>query len=927
MYDCFNMAYQDNTNALQLHIEIPQKYNAGSLRIPADPSWPKIPQRKLTNDDTIEPPYIVKLTETPRRSRTVIQTPLNQSPKSSITKDSAYSSFHHQKTGSNIYTLKRFPGYVDPRFKKVTNIKKNQVTSTESLQKKMDQSNIITFTKHLRREEMEKLVPEKKQIKIEEAQELHKEKEIESTRNYKEKNMFYNDKELFLEQTHSINNSELKRQDYVSETDNKKETTEHVKNIHSSEHISKSTVNDANTQVDITYLPVQENNGQLLFVLDKKLQSHPLNAIQIDTVTVPQEYINQCYNVQLPVLTYQNVPMQVSTTGPNNILQQCLHHSEYKNQTKTLIKKESEQHIYSNQAQNKNSFTNTGETNIHEKKTALMTQNSVLEQNKKSRLESNFSENSSVSEKLLDSNIQQKQQESSDSEYYIPNINKKDVHNNVFQCLKMKKVTCNTSGKETINSEVITKNNVLNKEVIDINESIPKKLNNINTDAVHDNIKILDQSHNQINYLSKNDEYHQPIPQSNVTVNDQDQPLYQNYKIGIYETKDRNKSEQYLLSTKNECIRKLCHNSEPYITLKQKKGSAKFSRKARSYFQKNSHSALVDSDYTLIWPNCQYNKYKRNHTNIHKLCNRKTRKNSQYFHPGSIHKRSMNIQIDNVSNFIEQNYLENNKHIDLRQEITNSLSKTGLQKEYCKSPKSNTDDMFERSKGISSKTQELLNKSYWEYYNRLRHKIQNTNSIEQQYPYNLTMNATEKGKQGKVNEIHDKELRSQLKINPEIQTLQQCTVLSTVINKALDSNLKSNMQTKQLYVNDNMNTSSNYIVDAQNSNTKKISHLVNDEPEFNKVKRNANKTNDKQFLELKSIIFFGGMMYILIIFLPMLYDYFYYDEYDDYENLSYLELVVEYILSSFKEAFGGIFDGVKQIFFYPHTCKKCTNVA
>lgn len=60
------------------------------------------------------------------------------------------------------------------------------------------------------------------------------------------------------------------------------------------------------------------------------------------------------------------------------------------------------------------------------------------------------------------------------------------------------------------------------------------------------------------------------------------------------------------------------------------------------------------------------------------------------------------------------------------------------------------------------------------------------------------------------------------------------------------------------------------------------------------------------------------MMYILIIFLPMLYDYFYYEEYDDYyENLSYLELVVEYIFSSFKEAFGGVFNGLKQIFFYP----------
>lgn len=43
----------------------------------------------------------------------------------------------------------------------MTNIKKNQVTSTESLQQKIDQSNITTFTEHLHREEMEKLVPEK----------------------------------------------------------------------------------------------------------------------------------------------------------------------------------------------------------------------------------------------------------------------------------------------------------------------------------------------------------------------------------------------------------------------------------------------------------------------------------------------------------------------------------------------------------------------------------------------------------------------------------------------------------------------------------------------------------------------------------------------------------------------------------------------
>lgn len=59
------------------------------------------------------------------------------------------------------------------------------------------------------------------------------------------------------------------------------------------------------------------------------------------------------------------------------------------------------------------------------------------------------------------------------------------------------------------------------------------------------------------------------------------------------------------------------------------------------------------------------------------------------------------------------------------------------------------------------------------------------------------------------------------------------------------------------------------------------------------------------------------MLYILIILLPMLYDYFYHEEYDHYEDLSYLELIMEYVLASFKEAFGGALNGVKEIFFYP----------
>ncbi|XP_050589740.1 putative uncharacterized protein DDB_G0282133 isoform X3 [Bombus affinis] len=868
MHDCFNMAYQDNANALQLHIKInsenllpvSQKYNAGSLRIPADPSWPKIPQRKLTNDgDTIEPPCIVKLSGTPR-SRTIVQTSLNQSPKSTVTKDSAYSSFHHQKTTS----------------------------------------------KHLHTEETEKLMPEREQTKIEKGQKLHEEKEIKSTQNYMANHILDINKELQLEKTHCTKNSELKRQDYISEGGNKNEITAKdkcMKNVNSFEHISKSIVNDANTQVDITSMPVQESNGQLFFVLDKKLQSHPLSAI-----TVPQEYVNQCYNVQLPILA-----MQVSTTGTSNVIQQCINHSEYQNQIKTpsLMKEESEHHIHSNQTQNKNTFliNNIEEKDIYERKNTLVVQSNALEENRKSCFMPDFPENSAVSEKLPNLNIQKERQESSDSEYYIPDINKRNIHNNVLQCLKMRKMTCDASGEETTSedSEIIRKRIIFKKEFIDTNEST-KKGNNINTDAIHDDIKALAHNHDKVNYISKN--------------TDQNQSLYQNYKIGICETKGRNKSEQYLSSKRNRCTRKLCRNSEPYITFKQKKTSAKFSRKARSYFQKNSHSALVDSDYTLVWPNFQYNKYKRNHTNIHKFSKYKARNMSQHFYSVPTHKRNTNTQISNVSNLIEQNYLQSNKHIDSRQEVTKSLSRACLQREHYKyeiSPRSNTDDKFERSKGISPKTQELLNKSYWEYYNRLRHKIKNTSSIEQQYSYNLTMDTPEERNKGKVNEVYDQELRSQLEVNPELRTLKQCTALSTMINKALDSNLESNIvQTEQLYINDNMKTSLNHIVSAQNSNTKKISYLTTDESVTNKVRCNEYKTNDKKFLELKSIIFFGGMMYILIIFLPMLYDYFYYEEYDDYyENLSYLELVVEYIFSSFKEAFGGVFNGLKQIFFYP----------
>ena len=58
-------------------------------------------------------------------------------------------------------------------------------------------------------------------------------------------------------------------------------------------------------------------------------------------------------------------------------------------------------------------------------------------------------------------------------------------------------------------------------------------------------------------------------------------------------------------------------------------------------------------------------------------------------------------------------------------------------------------------------------------------------------------------------------------------------------------------------------------------------------------------------------------MYAMIELLPMLYTYLIHDDYDDYEDFSYIQLILEHIVLSFREAFGGLFDTITDIFFQP----------
>lgn len=62
----------------------------------------------------------------------------------------------------------------------------------------------------------------------------------------------------------------------------------------------------------------------------------------------------------------------------------------------------------------------------------------------------------------------------------------------------------------------------------------------------------------------------------------------------------------------------------------------------------------------------------------------------------------------------------------------------------------------------------------------------------------------------------------------------------------------------------------------------------------------------------------GTMIYFAVIFLPMMYDYFFDEEYEnDYENANYIGLALQYVISSFGEAFDGIVDVLNMVLLRP----------
>ncbi|KAK2583021.1 hypothetical protein KPH14_009064 [Odynerus spinipes] len=893
MYDYFNMSCLDDKSALRLDIKVnsenllPQKYNVGSLRLPADPSWPKIPPRKLADDagDIIQPPCVITLTGTPRRSRTMVRAAQCQPFKTMEMKD-LNSPICYLKAPTPEIT-KRKPGCLDPRFKRVTT---GESQATESFKqhntlKEQQQSMLISEQLRSPVERIEKTATGKnsnfQQITQQGIEKPKNEGTIQNNSSHFTQELLGKNEETNVENNnytleckkhipednntdHSMNINNTIKTDSVNIQENVGPTFKKSKNIAemeipTEEEISSSTsnkkgiletetVNDLKVSSDNQpSQSINEPDGQILLVMEKKVKSLPVNKIQIKPISIPQ-CTTQCYNVQVPIITYQNVPLQISTCAPGEIsISSCI----------------------ANNTSPTSDLCSTTQCEVMYKSSNILTP--LLEQQ---------------------DYLQQKKEVLN-----TKNIDVADIRN------KQEVPVLNKEREDNISVEAIDKQD--NYKTFPHNENVLDCTKNYVNVTLHQN---LSETNDSESFTSIK------VPECNRSTFNQQQKM---------------KSEQNLSQTENLRVNKL---SQPYITSRRRRIRANVSKKAKSYFQKRSRTGIVNSDCTLIWPGYQQVSSKRG-LRFQKVKQYMKEKNCHY----SMLKKPVNERNSNINTNCTAMVSEvENPIMSPCLPLNDAFYQQKEENEYKCLEKANEDDSITNPIRIPLKTQELLNKSYLEYYNKLRQKVGNTENVQHLHQVAL---GTPKIKRKKSKQFCDTIYNVQTEFNPEVQTIEQCSALSSMINKNLNSTLQHSSdttQTKQLYVNRNIRSSSDPTGGTQSKIIKKIAskipadiyeNSISSSTFISKVKHKKEKCMEKRFLKLKTIVFFGSMMYALVVFLPMIYDYFFYEDYDDYENLTYIELVTDYVISSFKEAFTGFFNTFYRIFFQPRTCKKCNSIS
>ncbi|XP_072757064.1 uncharacterized protein [Anoplolepis gracilipes] len=773
------MARDDETSALELHIKvngqnlsaISEKHNIGTLRPPSDPSWPKIPPRRLNDNtnDIIEPPCVVTLIGTPRKGRSIVRAVTCQHTRPRL----------NQKYEVPKHIPKRLPGFIDPRFKKQASRQKAE---------KLDESCNI---------KNDKQAPE---INTHVLQEINKSEDksqggIESSENYTN----YNANKL-LESVTKIGTTDcLSKEQLISEADYCKTASQYVTN-------EQREIEDKFSQVQ-----KQETGRPLLLMVDeKKLHALPINALNIEAAASSNTQLLQCYSVQIPVIAYHNVPLQIS-----NIPRQMQENIKLECQSDSLKDRESVGNIYDPVSTLANSTYGSKESENEKCPISGIREHNAINGNNILGNKSTF---------CCETSDWKRDKENSS----LP-LNQDTVNEALFDkshCEQFNTINNTDNAKDGENSSNMTTAKRL--------KTVAKKKCNM------DNSYIANRCGIERKTLSETRIAKISLGEKKLVYHEKDSRLgLDEFPINIMNNKMLKKDVAFNeLKDKERDNENKEKHVEQRINVKRKTAPINLSRKAKSFFRKKSRLAITDSDCTLILPGSRHVK---------------ARTKSNNAKPSQI----------------------------------NSCSLTNLQAKA---------NLFDEPSSIPLETQELLNQSYWEYYWKLRCKFALVNKPD---------NADKREK-----------LRECL---PESQTLQQCSVLSCMINTALRDSTVVDSRSSPRPVVTTFNAHENIRHGASG---------LSPEVFAKKIKRKKMKRVSKRLLVLRIIALLGITIYVAIIFLPMMYDYFFDEEYkDDYENTNYnFGLILQYVASSFGEAFDGIVDVLNTVLLRPRSCGKCNNV-
>ncbi|XP_033227291.1 uncharacterized protein LOC117179519 isoform X2 [Belonocnema kinseyi] len=890
-------------------ISSPRKYNISSLRIPADPSWPKIPQRKFADKvgDIIDQPCVVTVTGTPRRSRTIVRTPTSQTMRGTTSGETVDSS--HYGSSNIPYSqpvtqpLKRRPGCIDPRFKRVTTVK-SQMTSTEPQEHEHETPTETSRSAHVipnqtksTTEKVQHPVPEKdtnlKNVTQEEAEKLN---EVQCTEGTGIQALVRDeDKELEKQKTDFRTSENCAKQ---SDKDQVQNFTQEVIESRNCDLLC----NDSNLSEKCNFLGNSEDiSGGTR--MNKISQSQYCKIISSNSEackkgeTKSNKIIsndNQCQTSEKDVSPHKDI----STDSQEKLYGRDEKLSEKNVEFYSFDKRENFKARKISPKHEINHFK------CSERCRTFM--NSKAE-NSECLIQSD-EDSISLSEDEIYRNRCKEHNIADDKESYMPATTDSEYGEKDLLSRRKKKPFdyYNCAGDDSTFSA---------------KDYQQMKFFQTHAECFHNSSKKIESSENE--------------EKSGREKNEREK------KERDIKFKEKMRSQQDLSHLNG---RKFSQISEPHINIKQRRCSTSYSKNKLGYSEEKTD--VTDSEFTFLWPERQRVRRKSSHGYSQKLMQEKRNRscdsgridNSEKIEAvenDSESKKKSRVNVPHPTDLAEPKRSSCKKLYQAPPQDLNPVAVEIMKNQNIQiiSPRADTDITTSKPKTIPVKTQQLLSKSYWEYYNKLKQVCNEGEDPQKQYFCQVAMGAPQiKKKRGDVKHYEDQSELSR----PEMRTLERCSVLSSMINKTLDSTPQESMDTlhtDQIFLNTNMKsfsdptaeTPSVVINQAQSGNPLDVHE--GSSISSKSVDTRTDTQVDNGVIKLKTIFFFGILMYAIIVFLPMMYDYFFYVEYDEYEDLTYIEIALDYIVSSFREAFNGVFDVINKIIFLPSTCRKCNSFA